>query len=165
MGGLGGLHLCFVGPDGLIYKLQPAHQEPVNQLRLFYIQLSSQFGYSTADAGERLPVRTQSANLETLDPPLFGGRIQLWEFESETAPSEADHGENIILAHFDPSGRGITGPLGGSTGRPRTTLGAQPGGPRVGVKQGRARSVSRWIPQAIKDRWARGRRNERRVLE
>ncbi len=51
-----------------------------------------------ADAGDQVPAPTRFATPETLDPPLFGMRDMLWEFESETAPPEADHGENIILA-------------------------------------------------------------------
>lgn len=166
-GSLSGLAAStFVGPDGLLYLLHTAKQEPVNQLQRFYIELSTHLGYAVADAGDQLPVRTQFANLETLDPPLFGGRIQLWEFESETAPSEADHGENIILANFDPTGRGITGPLGRPTGRAKTTVGAQPGGPRNGVRHSSAQlpRLKEAIPQWLAQRFARGRKNEARTL-
>jgi hypothetical protein len=155
----------FVGPDGLLYNLHTAQRERNNQLRGLYIELSTHLGYAVADAGDQVPAPTRFANLETLDPPLFGMRGMLWEFESETAPSEADHGENIVLAQWDPTGRGITGPLNRQTGRPRTSVGAQPGGPRTGIKHGNARPprARGSIPQWLKDRFARGNRNEARV--
>lgn len=39
----------FVGPDGLLYLLNTARQEPVNQLRLFYIELSTHLGYAVKE--------------------------------------------------------------------------------------------------------------------
>ena len=36
----------FVGPDGLLYLLHTTQRDPVNQLRLFYIELSTQLGYA-----------------------------------------------------------------------------------------------------------------------
>ncbi|MEP1993417.1 MAG: putative toxin [Ascidiaceihabitans sp.] len=155
----------FVGPNGLLYNLHTAQREPNNQLRGLYIELSTHLGYAVADAGDQVPAPTRFANIETLDPPLFGMRGMLWEFESEVAPAEADHGENIVLAQWDPTGRGITGPLNRPSGRPRTTVGAQPGGPRTGVQQGTGRPprVRGSIPQWLKARFARGRRNEERV--
>ncbi|MGH1454567.1 MAG: hypothetical protein ACRBBV_15485 [Paracoccaceae bacterium] len=148
----------FVGPDDLLYRLNTAQREPNNQLRLLYIELSTHLGYAVADAGDQVPSPTRFANLETLDPPLFGMRGMLWEFESETAPPEADHGKNIVLAQWDPTGRGITGPLSRPTERPRTTVGAQPGGPRPGVRNGDGRPppARGSIPQWLKDRFARG---------
>jgi hypothetical protein len=165
MSGLAGN--TFVGPDGLLYRLHTARREPNNQLRGLYIELSTHLGYAVADAGDQVPATTRFANLETLDPPLFGMRGMLWEFESEVAPTEADHGENIVLAQWDPTGRGITGPLNRPTGRPRTSVGAQPGGPRTSVKHGNGRPprARGSIPQWLKDRFARGNRNEARVLE
>lgn len=165
----------FIGPDGLLYWVNQYAEDqsaadgaielPANNLRSLYLQLSTGMGMVIAGA-DPLPTATQFANLETLEPPLYGVQSILFEFETEAAPSEADHGENIILAQYDPRPGfpQITGPLGRPTSRPRVTIGVSPHQPRPTARIAANRNRAP-LPQWLLARFARGRANERRVLQ
>ena len=173
----------FVGPDGLLRRTKTLRDDlteppstPIEDLngsvlRHLIQQLAQGMGLAIAGLENTVQPKIQFANLQTTEPPMHGGLL-LWEYESEEAPGEANHGENIILANNGPikdltqMGR-VPGPLAKPTGRLRTTVGASNAQPRPMAKTdgNRPPTLRSRIPQWLKQRFERGRRNEARALE
>lgn len=173
----------FVGPDGFLRYTQtlsptanaPAGFEIIDRsgstLRVLIKQLTEGMGLTLAGMST-VPNIVQRANLETTEPPVPMTTLLLWEFEDEMPPSEADHGENIILAQNGPingnvlNGR-VRGPLNQPSTRPQTSVGASNAQPRPMAHVGTERPprTRARLPQFVLDRFARGNRNEARTLD
>ena len=156
--------------------LEAAPQSPIednggSNLRTLFKRLAGGMGLTVAGLADIKP-RIQQANLTTTEPPMALGPLLLWEFESEEPPSEADHGENIVVAQNGPINGLITsdrirGPLRQPTRRPRTSVGASNAVPRATAKIAGSRPprLKGRISQWLHARFARGRKNEARTLQ
>jgi len=177
------IQFTFVGPDGYLRRtkvlrddLEAAPQSPIednsgSNLRTLFKRLAGGMGLTVAGLADVKP-RIQQANLTTTEPPMALGPLLLWEFESEDPPSEADHGENIVVAQNGPinglvTGGRVRGPLRQPTRRPKTSVGASNAVPRATTKIGGARPprLKGALPQWLHVRFQRGRRNEARALQ